>query len=77
MSKFFVRDTRQIVGNCLVFWRKEGQGYTTDLDDAMLVDGDWKERETDVLLSEELMRKLAKPRVDHQDLPSLPSRKQP
>lgn len=67
--KYFVRDTRQIVGNFLVFWRKEGRGYTTNLDDAMLVDGDWKERETDVLMPEDLMRRLAKPRVDHQDLP--------
>lgn len=69
MEKFFIQDKRQYVGNCMVFWKKEGRGYTTDLNDAWLVDADWKERETDVLWPEGLMRSLAKPRVDIQDVP--------
>ena len=35
---FYIQDTRQYVGNCVYWWRKEAQGYTCHLDDAMQVD---------------------------------------
>lgn len=69
MNLFYIQDKRQIIGNCMVFWRKKGRGYTTDLTDAMVVQADWKERDTDILWPKDLMDSLAKPRVDHQDLP--------
>jgi hypothetical protein len=28
---FFIQDTREYVGNCMLFWRPDGRGYTTDL----------------------------------------------
>ena len=34
---FFIQDTRQYVGNCVYWWRKEAKGYTCHLDDAMEV----------------------------------------
>lgn len=31
---FHILDTRQVVGNCAMWWRPNGQGYTCDLNDA-------------------------------------------
>jgi len=31
MSEFYLQDTRQFVGNDMVFWAKDGKGYTTDI----------------------------------------------
>lgn len=31
---FYVQDTRQLVGNALLWWRKGGQGYGCNLDEA-------------------------------------------
>lgn len=33
---YYVQDARYYVGNCILWWRNEGMGYTTDLDDAGL-----------------------------------------
>lgn len=35
-ARYYVQDTRQVVGNCMLFWRKGGSGYTTELGDAGL-----------------------------------------
>ena len=70
-EKYFLQDTRTIVGNCLVFWRKESKGYTTNLDDAELftIEEALSHRSTDRPWPESLMRSLARPMVDHQLLP--------
>lgn len=35
MSKlFYIQDCRAAVGNCVLWWRAAGQGYTCDLKDA-------------------------------------------
>lgn len=70
MSKqFYIQDKRQIVGNCLVFWRHEGHGYTTSLVDAWVVDESWKPwRNTDVLWPKEEIDSIAQLTVDHQRL---------
>lgn len=48
---FYIQDTRQTVGNAVLWWRVNGQGYTCNLDDAWLVGPDWKPgRNTDVLV---------------------------
>ena len=31
---YYVQDTRQIVGNCALWWRMGAKGYTCDLDEA-------------------------------------------
>lgn len=36
---YYIQDTRQVVGNCALWWRAGGAGYTCDLDDA----GTWPE----------------------------------
>lgn len=40
MKQYYVQDARQIVGNCMVWYRKGGHGYCCDLDDAEVFDGD-------------------------------------
>lgn len=70
-QRYFLQDTRTMVGNCMVFWRKGSRGYTTNLDDAetFTIEEALSHRETDRPWSVDLMYELAKPRVDHQDLP--------
>lgn len=50
---FFMRDTRDTVGDCILWWRYQGKGYTTNLYEAALFTRDDAERicrirETDV-----------------------------
>jgi hypothetical protein len=61
MSKFYILDARSIVGNCALFWRPDGAGYTTQLDDAGLYDeADAKShRETDVAIPEHMAKACA------------------
>ena len=33
---YYVQDTRQMVGNCMLWWCPNGQGYTTQIDHAGL-----------------------------------------
>lgn len=33
---FYVQDTRQYVGNCMLFWAKDRKGYTCELDNSGL-----------------------------------------
>jgi hypothetical protein len=46
---FYIQDTRNYVGNSVLWWRINGEGYTTNLAEAHKVPGSWKGRETDVL----------------------------
>jgi hypothetical protein len=34
---YYIQDTRDYVGNSVVWWRPNGNGYTSDLDDAWQV----------------------------------------
>lgn len=38
---YYIRDTRQTVGNCALWWAKERKGYTTQLEEA----GEYEEAE--------------------------------
>lgn len=68
---YFIQDTRTMVGNCMLFWAKESKGYTTNIDEAGLytLEEAISKRNTDRPWPASLIRKLAKPRVDFQDLP--------
>jgi hypothetical protein len=61
MSKFYILDTRTIVGNEALWWRPDSAGYTTNLDEA----GQYTEeqtkglRPTDIPVPVEKAQKLA------------------
>lgn len=38
MRKFYIWDTRSMVGNCVLFWRANSMGYTCDIREAGLYD---------------------------------------
>lgn len=54
--KFYILDARSGVGNCALFWRPKGAGYTTQLEEAGLYDEEdaRSHRPTDVAISEEM-----------------------
>jgi len=58
MSRYYILDSRQVVGNCVMWWRPDGAGYTCDLADAGLYEeGDTRgSRETDVRVPEEVAK---------------------
>lgn len=70
MGLYYIRDTRQIVGNCVMWWAKDAKGYTCDLDRAHLYteeeveSQDW--RDTDIPMPEEEINALAYRHVDIQ-----------
>ena len=36
--KYYIQDSRNYVGNCILFWAKNNSGYTTNINDAGLYD---------------------------------------
>jgi len=56
MGRHYVLDTRQVVGNCALWWAKKSEGYTTELNLAELYeDGDAAgSRSTDIHIPEEV-----------------------
>lgn len=66
---YYIEDTRQIVGNCALWWREGGHGYTCDLKQAWKVPAGWSSgRPTDVLRKCSEMDALAEQHVDVQKL---------
>ena len=54
-DKIYILDTRDMVGDAALFWRKDACGYTYDLNAAGLFDPDYKlSRSTDVKISQEM-----------------------
>jgi hypothetical protein len=78
MSKtYFIQDTRSYVGNSVYWWAKDGNGYTTHLDEAWEVDEETARavehnRDTDKAWSADVVRAAASAQVDVQRLPSTP-----
>ena len=70
MGKYYLQDSRSVVGNFLLFWAKGNRGYTTDIDNAQecTLEEALSQRDTDVPWPVEDMRAVAKLRVDHQNL---------
>lgn len=69
-EKYYLQDSRGVVGNFLLFWRKDHHDYTTDIDEAheFTLEEALSHRETDVPWPVSQMRKVARLRVDHQNL---------
>jgi hypothetical protein len=57
-GKFYILDTRTLVGNCAMFWAKDKNGYTTELDNAGLYTEEETHglRDTDVVIPEAMAR---------------------
>ena len=56
---YVILDARQVVGNCALFWRKDGAGYTCNLDEAGLYAKDRELRDTDIYVPIEVARQSA------------------
>jgi hypothetical protein len=65
---FYIQDTRSVVGNSALWWREQGKGYTSNLDEAWKVPGNWSWRSTDILRPVAEMDALAERHVDVQKL---------
>lgn len=65
---FYIQDGRSVVGNCVLWWRSNGQGYTTNLKDAGLYEFKKGFRETDILVPKELAESLAVTHVRSESL---------
>jgi hypothetical protein len=70
-QKYYLQDSRQYVGNDMLFWRKGRSGYTTNLDEAheFTLEEALDERDSDIPWLVEQMRALSRPAVDMQRLP--------
>lgn len=75
--KYYLQDSRSFTGNCMMWWRKNGAGYTSDLSDAWQLTekeafGRHKARKTDIPWPCGYIDGIAKPRADFQyaDMPT-------
>lgn len=70
---FYIQDGRQVVGNCIVFWREDGQGYSSDLKQAWRIPYEKalaieQGRESEILWPCDIIDAHAKIHIDIQDL---------
>jgi hypothetical protein len=68
IAKYYLIDTRNPIGNCALFWRPNGAGYTTDLKDAGLFEKGYSSRETDIEIPEYIVQQCT---VTHVELGKL------
>ena len=71
MSQFYLQDSRSYVGNDVLFWAKDGNGYTTDLRNAQVYTKSdavalHNARETDIPWPKEYIDGKTRPAVDMQ-----------
>ena len=71
MSEFYLQDSRSYVGNDVLWWAKNGNGYTTDLDKAHVYTKDeaqrmHKSRPSDIPWPKEYIDARTRPAVDMQ-----------
>lgn len=38
-KEYYIQDSRQIVGNCVLWWRPDGKGYTCEINNAGIYKG--------------------------------------
>lgn len=70
-NEYYLQDSRGYVGNDMLFWAKNGQGYTTDLRKAQVYTKDeavrqHQCRETDIPWPKEYIDSKTRPAVDVQ-----------
>jgi hypothetical protein len=68
---FYLQDSRSYVGNDLLFWAKDGCGYTTDVSKAEVYSREEAQqqhnsRETDIPWPKDYIDQKTRPAVDHQ-----------
>lgn len=73
---YYLCDTRSVTGNCMMFWRKNGSGYTYNLDDCEVYPESialrmHHERASDVPYPKDVIDSLSERHIDHQDLDHL------
>lgn len=71
MDEYYLQDSRDYVGNNMLFWRKEGRGYTTNLLEAEVYTRQAAFaqnacRETDIPWLKSYIDSKARPAVDFQ-----------
>ena len=72
--RFYILDTRTVVGNCALWWRQGGHGYTTQLEEAgLFAANEHSLRETDVLVPEAVAQAHAVTHVRLDTLRACPS----
>lgn len=72
-DEYYLCDSRTYVGNSMLFWRKENNGYTTNPDEARVFTekeafGQHRERETDIPYYKPFIDNISKKHVDIQDI---------
>lgn len=70
-DQFYLQDSRSYVGNDMLFWAKDGAGYTTDLSKAHVYAKDealslHRQRETDIPWPKSYIDARTRPAVDMQ-----------
>ena len=71
MNQFYLQDSRDYVGNDVLWWKKDGKGYTTDLREAEVYSKDAAVRqhncrETDIPWPKDYIDARTRPAVDMQ-----------
>lgn len=68
-GQFYILDARSCVGNCALWWRPDGRGYTCELNEAGLYDEEYAGglRDTDIPVPVEVAKRLSvvHVRLDH------------
>jgi hypothetical protein len=69
VRQFYLQDSRTYLGNCMVWWRQGYEGYTTNLNEALVIDAELAQamhyrRPTDVPWPKEYIDERVRPTVD-------------
>ena len=76
-EQYYLQESETIVGNCMLFWRKDRKGYTTNLDEAHIFTREEAQaqqrcRETDIPWPKKMLDKVAQRTVTQEDNPFPP-----
>ena len=70
-EQYYLQESETIVGNCMLFWRKDRKGYTTNLDEAHIFTREEAQaqqrcRETDIPWPKKLLDSMSERSVNIQ-----------
>lgn len=79
---FYIQDGRQVIGNCLAWWRVDGKGYSSDLKQAWKVPYDKafqieRNRESEIIWPCDQIDAISQVHVDIQNLRPIQERERP